>query len=138
MHPPPPSPLDPGALKRLLRLRFLGRDALLDALLDAVVGHCDLSVLSAPEARRLQALLEGRSDAELERIARRGHPGRARMEFQFTVLLDGLPSASERELMGRRLLDLLRSHAWSAETVEVRSVVLGEVRIDADGEPTGC
>jgi hypothetical protein len=129
MHPIPPGPSLPATLQRLLRLRFRGRPALLEALLDALFSRRDSAELSAPEAARLLALLEGRSDAELELIARRGHPGRSIVVLQLEAIFDGVPTQEEQLAMSRRLLDLLRSGDWPAATLDLRSVVLTDLSV---------
>lgn len=129
MHRSDSAPVDLPAVLRLLRLRFSRREALLEALLEAVTGQRDLSAVGQDDARRLAAMLRAHSDSELEVIARRGHPGRTRIQFEFEVLFDGSVTDAEREAMTRRLLTLLKSERWAADTLRVRALVLGEVRV---------
>ncbi len=127
MHPSSAA-VDLAALRRQARQRFAGRPAVLDALLDAVIGQTDLAALTVDEGLRLQALLESRSDEELERIARRGHPGRSRLNFQVEAVVDGEITAAERAEMAQRLLDHLRNAPWPVPSVRLRAVLVTDLR----------
>ncbi len=139
MHPSAPvppgfgTPLAPDlpALRRLLALRFARRAALQNALLDALFGVADLAALGAAQGRRLQALLEARSDEQLEQIARHGHAGRTCLQVRFAVQFDGEPTADEYRAMECGLLALLATQPWPAPTVTVRAVLLDGLAADA-------
>lgn len=124
MHRPPPP--DPEALRRLLRQRLNGREALQSALLQALFGRDEVAALDDRQRSRLLALLERRDDPALEAIARRGDAGRSSLCLQLDVLFDGVPDAEERAAMTRRLLALLRETDWAGATVAVRSVLLSD------------
>ena len=121
--------LSADAVRHQLHLRFVRREAIIHALVEAVLGHGNLQAASAGERLRLQALLHGRSDAALEGIARRGHAGRTRVQVRFEVLFDGEPDAAELAGMERNLLRVLHTAAWAAPTLSVRTVLLDQVTL---------
>jgi hypothetical protein len=122
---------------RLLDLRLHRRPAIQRALLDAVFGVSDVFALDVRGRRRLQALLEGRSDEELERMARRGSAGQAKLRVELDLLFDGVPTAPEQEAMLRRLMDLLRRGDWPAPTLVLRSAVVADVHAQAEDATGG-
>ena len=133
MHPIRSVPAAP-VLMRLLDLRLHRRPAVQRALLDAVFGVGDVFALDLRGRRRLQALLEGRSDEELERIARLGSAGQTTLRLELDLVFDGVPTKAEQESMLRRLLDLLRSGDWPAPTLALRNAVVADVRARQEDE----
>lgn len=138
MRHSPPSPArcpDAGALAHLLRLRLGARVALQAALLDALFACTEIEALDAAQRVRLAALLEARSDAELESIAWRGSAGRGTLCVQVEVVFDGDPQPAERQVMLRRLRDLLRTQQWPSATLGVRAVLVCECTAGAPAQP---
>ena len=136
MHPTPSVPAA-AVLMRLLDLRLHRRPAVQRALLDAVFGVNDVFALDVRGRRRLQALLEGRSDEELERIARRGSAGQTKLRLELDLLFDGVPTAPEQQAMLGRLIELLRRADWPAATLVLRSAVVADVHAQAEGVTDG-
>ncbi|MDE3011837.1 MAG: hypothetical protein KGI67_13205, partial [Pseudomonadota bacterium] len=79
--------------------------------------------------------LEARSDAELERIAWHGSAGRGTLSVQVEVVFEGDPQPGERQLMLRRLRELLRTQQWPAPTLSVRAVLVCDCATDAQAQP---
>ena len=113
-------------LQRLLELRLARRQAVQRALLDALFGVAEVAALDRAGRRRLQALLEARSDDQLEAIARCGSAGQSVLRLELDLLFDGVPTAGEQQAMLRRLRDFLRTGDWYAGTLALRGALLTE------------